>query len=477
VTRLRVLTSKRTLTGVHVTLVRVHVRRHVVENVRTKQRLTEHVTHRREEAHLAVLRLEDLMTFRFLLSKSKIKRFAMEEVIHDLLDSLKGRFAGGEVTETKASAGAVGISHDNAALDITVFLEEITKIIIRNRISKVTNVHVGLGRAGATMKTTLVSKSIFTFMFLLCTVDVKLLDNNAFSLEFFLVFAFSQRSKQNFILPFEGLAVHSLLGFDSFLMLFKVYETKAKALNDVTLLVNHDNRRSDITEFSKELSKILSEELLADVLHVKVGVSIIGVIGTEMLGDELLGHKLFTKTLELLDVVLAGFKSFNRVLNFSELDETIAKASTIILGLNLARINATKVRENILELDEGNALVKVLDKDITFTALTLRRIAARPHDTARLALEGFTIKSIKSLLGILRALIIDVSVTKRTLILHITANTDGKDVTAFLESIIDIRLTNIRAEITNIKGTVGISGRSNRSSSRGRLFSRHGSIN
>jgi len=132
------------------------------------------------------------------------------------------------------------------------------------------------------------------------------------------------------------------------------------------------------------------------------------------------------------------------------------------------------MREHILELDEIDRGVKVLDKQVTLTALTLRGIAARPHDTAGLALKSLTIESIESLLCILRVLIVDISITKRALILHITTDTNRKNVTTFLESVIDIRLTNIRTEITNIEGAVGISGGSNRSGGGCRLI-RHGS--
>jgi len=71
---------------------------------------------------------------------------------------------------------------------------------------------------------------------------------------------------------------------------------------------------------------------------------------------------------------------------------------------------------------------------------------------------------------VLRALEVNIRITKRTLILHITANTNGKDGTAFLEGVVDVGLTYILTEITDIEGTIGIGGRSGNDS---RLFRSH----
>jgi len=352
VTSLRELTRIRRLTAVHVgtlTVGRIHVRRHIVEHVRSKHGLTVHATHCREEAHLVVLRLKNLVTFRFLLSKSKIKRLAVEEVIHNLLDGLESGLAGGKVTETEAPACAVGVSHDNAALNFSVLLEEVAKVLISHGVSKVADINVGLSRGGTAVEIALVPERVFTFVFLLSTVDIELLDDETLSLELLLGFTFSNRENNipfnlNFLtlfvlllhghcLPLQGLSIQSFLGLYSIFVLLEIDETETAAL---TLIVNHDNGGSDLTILREKLGKVFSEEMLADVLHIHVSVCIIGIAGTEVLGDELLTSELLTKGLELLSVSLAGFESFLAVINLGELDETIAKASTIILGHNLA---------------------------------------------------------------------------------------------------------------------------------------------
>jgi hypothetical protein len=459
------------LTGEHAALSvgSVHVGREGVHTHGREHLLTRRIHTHGVEALLTVLGFKHSMTIALLLSKSKIKRLAVEEVVHALLDSSQGRFVGGKVTETKALAVAIGVLHDNAALDLTMLAQETTEIVVSDGISEVTDVHVSLGGGVAAVKVALELEGGLMFVLLLGTSNVEVENDKAVLLELLNILTLLNRANKSIILPLVGLLVQGLLSLDSIFVLLKVDKTEATA---DTVTVGHDNRGSDFAEFREHLLKILRGELQAEVLNVDVGVSVVGIAGTEVLGDELLSNKLLTKTLELILVLLAGLKSLDRVLNLSELDETIAKAGTIILGLNLAGGDCTKVGENILKLNKSDVLVKVLDKQVTLTALTLRGVTARPHDTAGLALQCVAIEGIKSLLSILGVLEVDVCITKRMLILNITANTDGKDVTTLLEGIVDIGFTDIRAKITNIKGVAGIDGGSgNRGGSR--LLGRH----
>jgi len=454
------------LTREHLTL---HVRIHVgeaVHHVGSEELLADHATHDRVHALLAALGLEHSTTVGLLLSESDIKRLAVEQLAHDLLDSLRGGFRGGKVAETEALAGTVGVLHDDAALDLTKVLEEVAEVLIGDIISKVTDVKVGLGH-GSAGKISLAPTSAFTLVLLHGTADVQLEDSDTVLLELVLVFTFLKRANESFILPLEGLAVEGLLGLDSVFVLLKVDETEATAL--VGGSVHHDDGRSDLTVLLKHLDEVVGGELLADVLHVDVGEGFVGIVGTLTSADELLNNEVFTKDLELILVVLAGLKSLLVVLDLLELDETIATAGTVILSHDLAGGDGAKVGEDILKLDESDALVKTLDKEVTLTALTLRGITTRPHDTARLALEGFAIESIKSLLSVLVRLEVDISITKRVVVLHITANTNGTDGTTFLESVVDFCLSDIITKITDVKRAVG---ESSRSGSRD-LLSRH----
>jgi len=394
-----------------------------------------------------------------------IKRLAVENVTTNLLDSIRGSISGGEITETKAPADTIAGGHNLAALDYTVFLEQVTKILLSNRISKVTDVKVGLG-SGLVVRR-LEPLSIDTLVLLLGTINVELHDNKALVLEFFFVLTFFNRANKGIILPLESLAIESLLGLDSKSVLCKVDETEATAL---TFLILHDDRRSDLTEFTEELLKISSVKLLTKVLNIDIGVSVIEIVATQLLGDELFNDNARAETRELLLVRVTSLKSLLRILNLLKLDETVAKAGSIILSLNLAGSDRTKVREDILKMDESHRLVKTLDIKVTLIALTLGGITTRPHHTARLTLKKLTIEGIKSLLSILRSLEVNVCITERVLILHITAHTNRQNCTTFLECIIDIRLTNFLTKITHIEGTIRIRGRGD---GRGLFTGRH----
>jgi len=431
-----------------------HSREHLLRTV--------HATHSRDHAAVA---LEHSTTNILPLVVVDIERLAMEELTLDLADSISSSFGSSEIAEAKALAHTSGSKHDLDALDLTVLAEELTKIIVSDRIIKVLDVQVSLG-AGSVVKGTLVLLSAHTLTLLLGTIDIEGLDNKAILLKVFLILLFSFGTNQGFILPFHDLLVQSLLSLDGIFVLLKIDETEATALTRV--LVLHDYRRSDLAELREHLLEIRSVELLANVLDVNIGVCFVGIVATKVLGNELLNNDVLTKTLEGLLVILDSLESLLRILGLIELNETIAKASTIILGNNLAGGDSTELREDILKLDESHRAVKRLDEKVTLVALTLRGITTGPHDTAGLALKTCAIESIESLLCMLRGLEVDVGIAERMLILHITANTDGQDGTTLLESFVDVLLSDVGKKITNVEGTTGEGG-----GDRGRLLSRH----
>jgi len=452
--------------------IRIHAGREAEVHVRRSEHLLTavHATHGGHHALLVTLRLEHSMTINLPLGESDVEGLAVENMAHDLLDGLRGSLRGGKVAETEALAGFVGVLHDDSTLDLTKVLEEVAEVLISDRVSKVTDVHVGLG-SGLVVEVALVPLGGLTLVLLLSTVDVQLENGEAVLLELLLIFTLSHFTDEGVILPLEDLAVHGLLGLNGIGVVLKVDEAEAAAL---AILAHHDDGGSDLAKLREHLGKIISAEVLADVLDIHVGVGLVGVVGTKVLGDELLDNELVTKALELILVVLAGLESLVRVLDLVELHKAVAEAGAIILGNNLARGDCTEVGEDILQLDEGDVLVKGLDEEVTLIALTLRGVTTGPHDTAGLALECLAIEGVEGLLSVLGALEVDVGIAERALVLHVTADTDGQDGTTLLESVVDIRLTNILTEVTDIERTVrvNVGGGSNGS----RLLSRHDSV-
>jgi len=454
------------------THVRIHAGRHLKHvHVGSEHLLTVHATHGRDHARIVLLELEHSTTILLPHGVGNIERLAVENVAVDLLDGLRGRLSGGKVAETEAPAHAVGGPHDDAALDHTELLEEVAEIVISDRVCKVTDVKVGLG-SRLVVEVTLELLGGLTLVLLLGTINVKLHDDEALLLELLLISTLLDGANESVVLPLEHLLVKSFLGLNSIFMLIKVDEAEATAL---TVGILHHDGRSDLTVLREHLLEVGSVELLADVLDVHVGEGLVGVVATEVLGDELLDDNLGTKALELVLVCLACLESLLEVLDLLKLNETIAEASAVLLGDDLARGDGTKVREDILKLDESHRLVKRLHEEVALVALTLGGVTTRPHDTARLALQRLSVKGIERLLSVLGGLEVDVSVAERALILHITANTNRQDGTTLLEGVVDIGLTDLLAEITNVQRAIGIGsgGNCGRGGGGGRLFSRH----
>jgi len=405
------------------------------------------------------------MTLLLLHGVSNVEGLAVEDLKVDLLDGIRSALGGGEIAETEAPADAVLILHDDDALDLTVRPEEVAEIIISDIISKVADVEVGLS-SGLVVQVALEPLGSLTLALLLGAVDVESEDLDALLLELLLVLTLLKRADESLILPLIATLVKTLLGLDGKFVLLKVDEAEALAL---TVLLRHDDGGGDGAVNLEHLDQVLSGELLADVLHIEVGEDLVGVAGTHALGDELLDDKLFTKALEVVLVVLASLESLDRVLRLLKLHETVAEADTVLPGLNLARSNGTKVGEDILQLHKLHTELKTLDEKVTLVALTLGGVTARPHDTAGLTLKLLTVEGIESLLSVLGALEVDVGIAKRALILHITADTDGKDGTTLLECVVDVGLTNILTKVTHVQGAVGIGGGGNSN----RLLGRH----
>jgi len=414
--------------------------------------LTIHGSDVREHARITVLHLEHLVTLGLLLVIGNIKRLTVEELVVDLVDGLSSSLGAGKVAETKAPAVIVRGPHDLDALHFTKLLEEVAEIFISDIISKPLDVKVGLGRV-LLAKVALVRDDDFTLALLHGTSNVELHDLNTVLLKVLLVLSFGKIANQGTLLPLEGLTVKSLTGLHGVIVALEVDETEATA---DTLVVLHDLGRSDFTKLLEHVVKVAFSEVGTNVLDVQVGVVEDRGVRTIGLGDELLDDNTLTKALELVLVVLGGIQSLLRILNLLKVHKTVAAAHTVVVGCDLAREDRTKLRENILKTHEIDSGFEALHEKVTLVAPTQSRVTTAPHDTAGLLLDALAVQGIDSLLGILMVLEVHVTIAKRVLILHITADTDGHDKTTFLECFVKVGLGDIKTEITNVEGSIGI---------------------
>lgn len=72
-----------------------------------------------------------------------------------------------------------------------------------------------------------------------------------------------------------------------------------------------------------------------------------------------------------------------------------------------------------------NALVEVLDEDVSLTSLPQSGVTLRPHDSARLTLDERVVEVLESPLAVGSVKVIDIGVTERSSSDGVTANTDA----------------------------------------------------
>jgi hypothetical protein len=138
-----------------------------------------------------------------------------------------------------------------------------------------------------------------------------------------------------------------------------------------------------------------------------------------------------------------------------KVNKTVALGDTKIICSDLARKNLTKGREGVMEILVVNGRIKVLDENVASTSATQRRITLGPHNAAGTALDGGVVKLSKSTLTISNVVVVDVSVTKRSLGKDITADTDGSNRTNMVEDLKKHGLRDRGVELTNVKRSVG----------------------
>jgi len=136
-------------------------------------------------------------------------------------------------------------------------------------------------------------------------------------------------------------------------------------------------------------------------------------------------------------------------------NETVALGDTKVVSSDLARKDLTEGGEGVVEILVINSRIKVLNENVASTSATQRRVTLGPHDAAGTALDGSVVKLSKSTLTISNVVVVDVSVTKRSLGKDITADTDGSNGTNLVEDLKEHGLRDRGVELTNVKRSIG----------------------
>jgi len=126
--------------------------------------------------------------------------------------------------------------------------------------------------------------------------------------------------------------------------------------------------------------------------------------------------------------------------------------SAHIVRHHFARQNISKQRKRIVKLFVVDALVKILDENVTDSTAPQGRIALTPHDTAGVALDHGVIHGVEGSFGVRDLMEIHVRVSEGSAGHGITTDTDGGHGTDGVEDLEKKAFVDIGFEVTHVEG-------------------------
>lgn len=132
------------------------------------------------------------------------------------------------------------------------------------------------------------------------------------------------------------------------------------------------------------------------------------------------------------------------------MDVTETLGGSVWVGGDLTGKDSAEVGEGVVQGLVVDALVQVLDEDVTVTLLSVGRISLGPHDSARSALDLGVVQGVQGLLPVLLVREVDVGVAEGLLGDGVSADSDGRDVTGLGEDLVEIGLGDGRVQFTHV---------------------------
>mmetsp|Transcript_8527 Transcript_8527/g.12160 ORF Transcript_8527/g.12160 Transcript_8527/m.12160 type:complete len:356 (-) Transcript_8527:151-1218(-) len=211
---------------------------------------------------------------------------------------------------------------------------------------------------------------------------------------------------------------------------------------------SHGNGSTDhLSEFREFLRKLGIVPLQGNILDVKIGEVILS--GTSSATHEFSDLHLLSvneHTIKLINGGMGSFSSF--IMNVS----VSLGRSRLSVGDNLAGKNISKQRKGIVELLVVNALIEILDKDISNSRATEGGIPLTPHDTTGLSLNIGEIHRVECTLGIRELVKINIRVPEGTTSDCIATDTDGGDGSHRVENFKEKSFVDLVCNVSHVKG-------------------------
>jgi len=374
---------------------------------------------------LSHLGLELSTTLLLALGEGDVDWLGSENLAVHLSDGLGGLLWGGVANETEALAHALVVTHDLARGDGTVLLEGGTENVIWEGLVKVLDVEVHT----------------------LVLVDALLLDliELVFELRAALRLLLGAANVHGLFLEGKAVLLLDSLGGDSHLSEVDEGETLGLAI-----LGGHEGDGRDLTERLELLLELSLSDSFIEVLDKDVGELLLGGALLEVtislaleltdVDNLLLKHLAF----DLLDGSLSGLLGL--VVN-----ETVALGAALIVVGDLAGKDVTEGTEGIVQHLVINALVEVLDEDVTLARLANGRITMGPHNADWTTLDHGVVHGIQGTLSINHHVEVDVGVAKRATSDGVAADANAGDRANSVEDVAEESLCDLSVEITHIQ--------------------------
>jgi len=345
------------------------------------------------------LRLEGLTTDVLALSKSDVEGLGADHLAVHLLDGLGGLIGGRVANETEVARSSVLVLHDLAGSDSSKGVELSSETLVIPLIVKVLDVKVDTGRLGLVLHALLLVGSaefVITLGPLLGTTDVKLLSLPLLVVEL----------------------IGSLLGR---LVRDKVDETET--LGGTVFLLGKGGR-DNVAVSLEQVLELLLGSLEVNVLDEDVGelsTLLLDLGLTLLLSDVVADEDLLVVEQHTVDGGDSGVGGVtSRVV-----DEGESTGLSSLVGSDLAGENVTESGKGVVKSLVVNALVKVLDEDVSLAGLAEGGVTLGPHDSARAVLDKGVVEMLEGALTVGGVKVVDVGVSERTTGNGVTADSDA----------------------------------------------------
>merc|ERR1711963_886877 len=272
-------------------------------------------------------------------------------------------------------------------------------------------------------------------------------------------------------LALQEVVGHMSDGLAGIIGVLEADETKAALHSGI--LVDHNLRGDDLTELGEQLFKLLVSHRLGEVFNVQVSV--------ERDLSQLVAALALVHGLSRVQVLL-GVKEFgSQFFHFLHVGETLHGAESTFMGLKVHETEALallhlgtvlasasvggepragdlgdvlrSLDHELIKLLRREGRVEVLHEQVAHARLAHSGVTASPADPARASINLFVVQSLKSSLGILFVVEVDVSVSERFTCLRVTAHTNGGDaiLSNSAEEVVKITLRHVGFQISHMQ--------------------------